>query len=174
MTSHDHDLTSNDFFDLRTSRIDSTIVAKNIGVLHINSENLKEQYYNENMCNHTKTSIFFVDMTVNWPISQSHMSKQVRGQMIVLRLTFIDLWRTSMWQIFAAPDNMTSNDPLLTSHLSVHIFIVLLVSLAFIWYATWLYSSDSQFFNFSRFVNGGQTLWPMIPGQTGLTSPREF
>ena len=36
----------------------------------------------------------------------------------------------------------------LTSHLSGHIFIVILLSLAFIWYATCLYSSDFYFFYF--------------------------
>ena len=43
MTSHDHDLTSNEldlplmtFFDLSTSRIVNIIIYKNIGMLHIN------------------------------------------------------------------------------------------------------------------------------------------
>ena len=36
----------------------------------------------------------------------------------------------------------------LTSHLSEHVFIVILLSLAFNWYATCLYSVDFQFFIF--------------------------
>ena len=63
LTSHDHDLTSHDLFGPWTSRIDSTIITKIIGVLHIN----RKQYYNENM------------------------SRQLRGEMTDLRPTLIDL-----------------------------------------------------------------------------------
>ena len=51
----------------------------------------------------------------------------------------------------------------LTSHLSGQIFIVVMLSLASIWYATCLYLSAFQFL---RSVNGGHKLWPMIRGQT--------
>ena len=44
MTSHDHDLTYNDVFDLFTSIIVSILIAKIIGVLHI-----KWKHYKENM-----------------------------------------------------------------------------------------------------------------------------
>ena len=54
----------------------------------------------------------------------------------------------------------------LTSHLSGHIFIVILLSLAFIWYVKCLYSVDFQFFNFWGQKMEVKKLWPMIGGQT--------
>ena len=54
----------------------------------------------------------------------------------------------------------------LTSHLSEHVFIVILLSLAFNWYATCLYSVDFQFFIFqgpkrSREVSLRSVIWPL-------------
>ena len=115
MTSHDHNFTSHDLFRLSTSRIDSIIITKNIGVLDINWK--------------LKTAVL-----------QWNMSRQVRVEMNHLRLTFIDLcwpqnlsfWNICMFQndikrklntkgyhmwkpFFSALDYMASDDHDLTS-----------------------------------------------------------
>ena len=73
MISHDHDLTLMTFLDLSTSRIDSIIITKNIGMLHINWK-LKTVVLQWKYVQTSERSNDLPQADLHWPLMTSILS----------------------------------------------------------------------------------------------------